>query len=197
MKPWLRFCGKRLRRKGLPSGLVYGDRCGRVCGRSLPPRIPIGISDKWIAKSPGDSRMELFELLSLVVGVFEDLRIPYIVTGSVASMAYGEPRLTNGIGLVAGLGPSHVAAFVNAFSPREFYLSEAVVRDAIARRAQFNIIHLGSGLKVDVMIQKDTPFDRSRFSRARTIRPVDTYEARFASPEDVILKKMEYYREGG
>jgi len=141
--------------------------------------------------------MELFELLSLVVGVFEDLRIPYIVTGSVASMAYGEPRLTNGIGLVAGLGPSHVAAFVNAFSPREFYLSEAVVRDAIARRAQFNIIHLGSGLKVDVMIQKDTPFDRSRFSRARTIRPVDTYEARFASPEDVILKKMEYYREGG
>ena len=112
-------------------------------------------------------------------------------------MAYGEPRLTNDIDLVAGLEVIDIPAFARAFPPEDFYLSEEAVREAVLRRGQFNIIHPGSGLKVDVMIRKDTPFDRSRFARARMIRPVETYEARFASPEDVILKKMEYFREGG
>ena len=47
------------------------------------------------------------------------------------------------------------------------------------------------------MIGKGTPFDRSRFSRVRAIRPAESYQAAFASPEDVIIKKMEHYREGG
>ena len=141
--------------------------------------------------------MELFELLAAVVRALETLRIPYLVTGSVASMAYGEPRLTNHIDIVAGLDATHVQAFARSFPQDEFHVSEDAVGEAVARRGQFNIIHPDSGLKVDVMIRKDTPFDRSRFSRARTIRPAETYEAQFASPEDVILKKMEYYREGG
>lgn len=47
------------------------------------------------------------------------------------------------------------------------------------------------------MVRKDTPFDRSRFARARLLRPAESYTAAFASAEDVIIKKMEYYREGG
>jgi hypothetical protein len=31
----------------------------------------------------------------------------------------------------------------------------------------------------------------------RRIHPAPTYEANFAAPEDVIIKKMEYYSEGG
>lgn len=41
--------------------------------------------------------MEPYELLEKVVTVLERLQIRYLVTGSVASMAYGEPRLTNDI----------------------------------------------------------------------------------------------------
>ncbi len=48
-----------------------------------------------------------------------------------------------------------------------------------------------------MIIRKETPFDRSRFARARVAHPAETYEAAFASPEDVIIKKMDYYREGG
>ncbi len=33
-----------------------------------------------------------FELLKTIVDVLEDLQIPYLVTGAVASIAYGEPR---------------------------------------------------------------------------------------------------------
>lgn len=141
--------------------------------------------------------MELYELLERVVETFVRLRIPYLVTGSVAAMAYGEPRLTNDLDIVAEVREGHIPDLLTAFPSEDFYLSEEAIRGAIHRQGQFNIIHPRSGLKVDVIVRKDTPFDRSRFARARALRPVESYEAAFASAEDVIIKKMEYYREGG
>lgn len=141
--------------------------------------------------------MELYELLRKIVETFERFNIPYLVTGSVASMAYGEPRLTNDIDVVAAIDESHIAGLLAAFQPGEFYIDDAMIRQAIRQGGQFNIIHPASGLKVDVMIRQDTPFDRSRFGRIRRIAPAESYEANFASPEDVMIKKMEYYREGG
>lgn len=137
------------------------------------------------------------ELLRHVVAVFEKLGIPYLVTGSVAAMAYGEPRLTNDIDIVADMAERHIPGLRAAFPAEEYYLHEDAVRDAIRRPGQFNIIHPASGLKIDVIIRRDTPFDRCRFGRARRIHPAETFEADFAAPEDVIVKKMEYYREGG
>lgn len=55
------------------------------------------------------------ELLEHVVSVFERLGIPYLVTGSVAAMAYGEPRLTNDIDIVAGIAEQHIPALREAF----------------------------------------------------------------------------------
>lgn len=141
--------------------------------------------------------MELYELLALVVETFKRLGVPYLVTGSVASMAYGEPRLTNDIDIVAGVREQHIAHLLAAFPANEFYLSTGAVHEAIQSQGQFNIIHPESGLKVDVIIRKETPFDHSRFARARRIWPAESYDATFAAPEDVIIKKLEYYREGG
>jgi hypothetical protein len=129
-----------------------------------------------------------FELLKKIVDVFEDLQIPYLVTGAVASIAYGEPRLTNDIDIVADLKEEHVDGLVRAFPPDDFYLDEEMVRQAIRDHGQFNIIHPSSGLKVDVMIKKKTPHDKSRFERIRRIYPMETYQANFAAPEDVIIK---------
>ena len=141
--------------------------------------------------------MELHDLLERLVAVLERLRIPYLITGSVAAMAYGEPRMTNAIDVVVDLDEAHVGPFAAQFPHDEYYLSDEAIRDALSRKGQFNIIHPASGLKIDVMIQQGTPFEQSRFKRGRLIHPADSYEARFAAPEDVILKKMEYYREGG
>lgn len=141
--------------------------------------------------------MELFDLLKKIVKTFEDLDIPYIVTGSVASMAYGEPRLTNDIDIVAGIKDRHIAGLMKEFPADEFYLSDSMIKEAIFSHGQFNIIHPTSGLKIDVIIKKNSDFDNSRFSRKKRLLPSDSYEADFAAPEDVIIKKMEYYREGG
>lgn len=138
-----------------------------------------------------------FELLQRIVEVFERLQIPYLVTGSVAAMAYGEPRLTNDIDIVAAIEEKNISDLIASFPSDEFYISEERIRTAIRNQGQFNIIHPPSGLKVDVMIKKDTPFDSSRFKRIHRLYPAESYQANFASPEDVIIKKMEFYKEGG
>jgi hypothetical protein len=140
--------------------------------------------------------MDLFELLQKIASVLENLSIPYLVTGSVASMAYGEPRLTNDIDIVADIRPSHIPGLLAAFPMEDYYIDEEMIKDAIDRIGQFNIIHPASGLKIDVIIKRAVPFDQSRFERIRKIYP-GAYSADFASPEDVVIKKMEYYKLGG
>lgn len=141
--------------------------------------------------------MELFEFLRKIVGVFEQLNIPYLVTGAVAAMAYGEPRLTNDIDIVAAIDEKHIPSLLKSFPTGEFYISDEMIREAIDRHGQFSIIHPASGLKADVIIRQETPFDDSRFERIHRIYPAESYQANFASPEDVIIKKMEYYKGGG
>lgn len=68
---------------------------------------------------------------------------------------------------------------------------------AVEEHSQFNIIHFESGLKFDVIIPDDGEFDRARLSRGVRMPAAPGFEAWFASPEDVILKKLEFYREGG
>jgi hypothetical protein len=140
--------------------------------------------------------MEQYELLGYLVRCLEKLKIPYFITGAVASIAYGEPRLTNDIDIVAEVNDGHTAKLKECFPEEEFYLDLDSIREAIRRRDQFNIIHPASGLKIDVMISKGDAFDGSRFNRIRRMRPLEDTEANFASPEDVIIKKMEYYKEG-
>ncbi|MEX2285437.1 MAG: hypothetical protein WD648_00030 [Planctomycetaceae bacterium] len=141
--------------------------------------------------------MEPFELLPYLVQTLERLRLPYLITGSTATSLYGEPRFTNDIDVIVDLREQQVAAFCAAFPDPEYYLSEVAVREAIKQHRQFNIIHPTSGLKVDVIIPKDTPFDRSRLSRGIRLAAGPGYNASFASPEDVIVKKLDFFRQGG
>jgi hypothetical protein len=141
--------------------------------------------------------MEPSDLLHIVAEVFERLQIPYLVTGSVASMFYGEPRFTNDIDIVADIRPEHIRSLIASFPSPEYYISDDMIRDALSTAGQFNIIHPASGLKVDVIVRRNTEFDQSRFARKRRIRPTKDFEADFATPEDVVVKKMEHYKEGG
>jgi hypothetical protein len=59
--------------------------------------------------------MKIFELLKIVSDCFNKLNIPYIVTGSVASMAYGEARFTNDIDAVAEINNKHIPGILQCF----------------------------------------------------------------------------------
>jgi hypothetical protein len=89
----------------------------------------------------------------LVVGriasVLDRLGVRYIVVGSVASSVYGIPRATQDVDLVAELLGKHVTPFAEALSP-EFYVDAEMIRDALAHRASFNVVHLGTMFKADI-----------------------------------------------
>lgn len=141
--------------------------------------------------------MEQFDLRAYLISTLERLGLEYFVTGSVAAMYYGEPRFTNDIDVVVILSEESIAKFCAQFPSPEFYVSEEAAKQAARNRTQFNIIHPDSGLKVDVIISSNSAFDRSRMSRKQRVLVDKAHEAFFASPEDVILKKMLYYQEGG
>jgi hypothetical protein len=141
--------------------------------------------------------VEQDELLRFAVGVLERLRLPYFVTGSIATIFYGEPRFTNDIDIVVDLAPERVGELCRAFPPEQFYVDEESARAAVERHGQFNVIHPASGLKVDIVVPEADEFNRSRFERTARVHPAADYEASFASVEDVILKKMDFYRRGG
>ena len=141
--------------------------------------------------------MDESNLLRHLTATLERLAIPYLVTGSVATIAYGEPRFTNDIDVVVDLAPDKVDAFCAAFPEPEFYCPREFVADAVRRKFQFNVLQPGTGLKIDVMVATGSDFDIARLGRAVRVQTGHGFEAWFASPEDVILKKLQYYREGG
>ncbi len=67
----------------------------------------------------------------------------------------------------------------------------------VSRRGKFNIIHPTSGLKIDVMIPSESSLDQLRFERRVPIPLGEDCTALFSSPEDIILKKLQWRRMGG
>jgi len=136
------------------------------------------------------------ELLRHVVQCLEKADIPYFITGAVAGIAYGEPRLTNDIDIVVDIQEHHIPELAKCFPEGEYYFDSDSALKAIRRKSQFNIFYPSSGLKIDVIIPTKRPFDKSRFARVTRLNSDSTHKANFASPEDAILKTMEYCREG-
>jgi len=89
--------------------------------------------------------MEPSELLQFVARVLEGLDLRYLVTGSIATIYYGEPRFTNDIDIVVILTAERVQEFCRAFPTSDFYVSEGAARQAVREHGQFNIIHRHPG----------------------------------------------------
>ena len=141
--------------------------------------------------------MEQIEFLGLAATELERQNIPWMLVGSYASSAWGEARFTQDIDIVVDLRAEHVSPFCAAFSGDEFYVSEVAARDAIRARKQFNVLHPESGNKIDFMIARTDEWGRQQLSRRRRTELQPGLTVQVASPEDIIISKMRYYKEGG
>src|SRR2546426_357758 len=141
--------------------------------------------------------MEQLDFLRLAIEILERLQIPYLVCGSVASGAYGEPRMTRDIDIVIDLRLGRISDLCEQFPAPEFYVSKEAARDAVRQGTQFNVVHPTTGNKIDFMISRDDVWSRQQLARRRREKLFGTLEGFTASPEDVIISKMRYYQEGG
>lgn len=132
-----------------------------------------------------------------VIGALERQGVAYVVGGSIASSIYGKPRATQDVDVIADFREEHIAGFIAALR-NDFYLDEPAVRDAVQRRATFNVIHLATMFKVDVFVAKDDSATTQELARRRPYVPPQTPDSviSLASPEDIVVQKLYWYRLG-
>lgn len=139
------------------------------------------------------------DLIQIFTSRLNKLSIPYMVTGAVAATIYGEPRLTHDIDLVIDLRLHDIEKFVDAFPLEEFYCPPfEVIRLETGRsqRGHFNLIHHETGLKADVYACGRDHLQKWGLANRKEVS-IGGEDVLLAPPEYVILRKLEYYREGG
>ena len=128
----------------------------------------------------------------------DEVELPYMLTGSVASSSYGQRRQTADADiLIDPEAPARVARFVARLGDA-FYADANTARTAVRDRRMFNVIGYETGFKADLIVRKDAEYDRQSFAR-RVRRPLNVGlpEVWMVAPEDSILTKLRWAKETG
>lgn len=130
-----------------------------------------------------------------VLAACDRIRRPYFVGGSVAAMAYGEPRATADVDVVIDATGTDVAAVLSAFPEEGWYVPPPeVLRRELGRgsRGSFNLLHHETGLKVDFYPAGQEALNRYGLERLRTI---DAFGLAMpiAPPEYIVAMKLRWW----
>jgi hypothetical protein len=136
------------------------------------------------------------EFFTEVVQVLNRLNVPYMLTGSVASSFYGEPRSTHDIDFVVIIVPTDTERLLESFDKNRYYISEENIREALTHGSSFNLIDSNTGLKADFWPLKYDAYHQTCFER-RIKHTIFGNEASIATPEDLILTKLEWCKLSG
>jgi len=127
--------------------------------------------------------------------LLEDAEIPYMIVGSFASTVHGEPRTTLDLDIVIDPLPAALDHLLAHIDMDAFYVDPDVARDALRRRAMFNIIDMRTAWKIDLVMRKNRPFSREELAR-RSEQEVLGVRVPTASAEDTIIAKLEWAKQG-
>ncbi|MCL4849364.1 MAG: nucleotidyl transferase AbiEii/AbiGii toxin family protein [Acidobacteria bacterium] len=188
----LEMAGRRLRHPdGSDADLWRELVLDRV--RRLAPAGGFSCQDLRIMTQP-PLPSDPIEVALQVIAVLRELDIRYAVGGSVASAIHGEPRFTEDVDIAADIAEHQIQALVTRLS-QTFLVPEEQVRRAVHDGTSFSVIHLSAVRKVDIFVVGRQPLRRGQLERRES---VDLGRAQFyvVSPEDIVLQKLIWYREG-
>jgi len=143
--------------------------------------------------------MQQANLFLIFTAPLESAGIRYMVSGSVASMVYGEPRLTNDVDIIIALDVARANDLEELFPLSDFYCPPGeviAVEIRRPRRGHFNLIHHETGHKADIYTVGSDPLQGWGLQHRQAIEVSPEKSLWVAPPEYVILRKLEYYREG-
>ena len=139
--------------------------------------------------------MTFAQLLAMVVDLLDRASIPYMVTGSLASSFFGEPRSTRDVDVVIDPKADGLRRLVDDLRAAGFYVDREAALQALDFRSQFNAI-ASDGSKIDFIVRRDRPFSIEEFGRRQPATLLGT-SAFVASAEDVIVAKLEWAAASG
>lgn len=127
----------------------------------------------------------LEKALRALSSYLDERKLPYMVIGGVANLAWGMPRSTFAIDVTvwapAGTEPALIAALVAAFTalsaePEKFALETRVLPLEV------------EGFRVDLILGQ-LPYEEQAIRRARLV-DMEGVKVRICSPEDLIVHKV-------
>jgi hypothetical protein len=123
--------------------------------------------------------------------IFEELSIPYYVTGAIASSLQGEMRPTQDLDLVVNLQSKQIKPLLKKMNSA-YYISDVGVAEAIAHKTSwFNVTHIKTTDKANVFVMRDEPFAHSKMQRRQLLLLEEQNKSIYTcSPEDIILQKL-------
>ena len=137
------------------------------------------------------------DIALLVARAIEQVGGEYFVGGSLASSFQGEPRATNDIDMVVKIPLGKTSEFIASLGA-DFEVDLDTLRDALIQRRSCNIFFLPLVTKIDLFAVGTTPYDEIEFARRKAVRVRDSNETLvLKTPEDTVLRKLLWYREGG
>ena len=148
------------------------------------------------SRSAGLSPPDVLSVAAAVARAFERAGIEYFLGGSLASSHQGEPRATNDIDFVVAMSAPDAAPLAEALGG-EFLVDAPALRRAVRERRAWNLVHLPTLTKVDLILRGDDPYDVSEFERRERIEIRQGERLFVKRPEDTVLRKLLWYREGG
>jgi len=185
----LSVAGLRQRHPTADGEMIAYRRAELRLGRELAARV-YGARD--------EVPNELHDPVAIALDIaarLDQLRVEWLIGGSLASSVHGEPRATQDVDMVVALHRRHVKPLWEAFR-RDYYVDVGEMRSAVRTLASFNAIHFASAIKVDFFVAGADPFETERLATRQRIETpggviyVDT-------AENTLLRKLEWYRRGG
>ena len=149
-----------------------------------------------LSRSVRLSTPDILAVAAAVARAFECAGIEYFLGGSLASSYQGEPRATNDIDFVVAMSEPDVTPFAEALG-ENFLVDEPSLCQAVRERRSWNLIHLPTSTKVDLIMQGAGAYDASEFERRERVEVRQGELLFLKRPEDTVLRKLLWYREGG
>lgn len=122
-----------------------------------------------------------------------------MVTGGLAAVVYGHPRLTLDVDLVIRFAPHDVHVFAALWPPDRFFCPpvESIIEEQErAMHGHFNVIHRDSAMRADVYLAGTDEFNAWALHH-RAARTVEGEVVQFAPIEYVVVNKLRYFQMGG
>ncbi len=118
-----------------------------------------------------------------------------MITGSVGSSIFGEPRATRDVDIIIAPSERQLRAFISAISP-DYYVSLEAALEALHNRFMFNVIDGRTSWKADLIICKKAPYEQEKFKR-RLRAEFWGLAVVIATAEDIILSKLVWSKATG
>jgi hypothetical protein len=136
------------------------------------------------------------DLVVQIGAILDDVGLDWVLGGSLASSLVGEPRATLDIDVAVLLERRNVEALVAAVRA-DYYVIEPMVLEAVEHGSSFNLLHFGTGFKIDVFVLTDDALDRRQLAGRQTVTLDDGTTIWVGSPIDQVLRKLRWFQSGG